>query len=99
MASGMPDLEKRFAALKPHMAHYFPFELDTFQKEAILHLEQVRVMLGVLECSDPVLHGDIFNCKPDRNIHTVGTLQAHHYWSRGVSHNASYGRDPPPRVC
>ena len=28
--------------LRPNMAHHFPFELDTFQKEAICHLEQVR---------------------------------------------------------
>lgn len=41
MASGMPDLQQRFKALKPRMAHHFPFELDTFQKEAIIHLEQV----------------------------------------------------------
>ena len=41
MAGGMPDLEQRFRALKPRMAHRFPFELDAFQKEAIIHLEQV----------------------------------------------------------
>ena len=42
VAQGMPDLEVRWAALKPRLAHRFPFELDTFQKEAIIHLEQVR---------------------------------------------------------
>lgn len=26
--------------LRPHMAHRFPFELDPFQQEAVLHLEQ-----------------------------------------------------------
>lgn len=41
MAGGMPGLEQRFRALKPRMAHRFPFELDAFQKEAIVHLEQV----------------------------------------------------------
>lgn len=26
--------------LRPNLAHHFPFELDPFQKEAVLHLEQ-----------------------------------------------------------
>ena len=29
-----------YCRLRPNMAHQFPFELDTFQKEAVLHLEQ-----------------------------------------------------------
>ena len=29
-----------FHELVPQMAHSFPFELDTFQKEAVYHLEQ-----------------------------------------------------------
>ena len=32
--------------LRPNMAHHFPFELDTFQKEAICHLEQVSTGQG-----------------------------------------------------
>ena len=30
-----------YERLQPHLAHTFPFELDTFQKEAVLLLEQV----------------------------------------------------------
>jgi len=30
---------KRFNELVPNMAHKYPFELDTFQKEAVYHLE------------------------------------------------------------
>ena len=30
-----------FERLRPHLAHTFPFELDTFQKEAVVLLEQV----------------------------------------------------------
>ena len=30
-----------YERLRPHLAHTFPFELDTFQKEAVLLLEQV----------------------------------------------------------
>jgi hypothetical protein len=52
MASGMPDLEQRYRALKPRMAHRFPFELDTFQKEAIVHLEQVPPC-SAIDCEAP----------------------------------------------
>jgi hypothetical protein len=30
-----------YEELKPTMARHFPFELDTFQKEAVVHLERV----------------------------------------------------------
>lgn len=30
-----------FKRLRPTLAHYFPFELDGFQKEAVIHLERV----------------------------------------------------------
>ncbi len=39
---GVPDLDAQFERLRPRMAHRFPFELDRFQKEAIVHLEQAR---------------------------------------------------------
>ncbi|KAG8836698.1 hypothetical protein FRC18_010845 [Serendipita sp. 400] len=32
--------QSRFKQLVPEMAHQYPFELDTFQKEAVYHLEQ-----------------------------------------------------------
>ncbi|KAG8788155.1 hypothetical protein FRC15_005856 [Serendipita sp. 397] len=32
--------QSRFKQLVPEMAHKYPFELDTFQKEAVYHLEQ-----------------------------------------------------------
>lgn len=35
------NLAREFDKLRPSMAHQFPFELDTFQKEAVLHLEMV----------------------------------------------------------
>lgn len=34
--------QAEFEALKPTMAKQYPFELDTFQKAAVLHLERVR---------------------------------------------------------
>jgi hypothetical protein len=37
---GVPDLNASWATLLPQLALAFPFELDTFQKEAIVHLEQ-----------------------------------------------------------
>ncbi|KAL0030068.1 hypothetical protein WJX79_004816 [Trebouxia sp. C0005] len=40
MPGGFPDLEVAFNKLRPNLAHKFPFELDPFQKEAVLHLEQ-----------------------------------------------------------
>ncbi|WIA30222.1 hypothetical protein OEZ86_000313 [Tetradesmus obliquus] len=39
---GISDLAGAWAALKPSLALSFPFELDTFQKEAVLHLEAGR---------------------------------------------------------
>jgi antiviral helicase SKI2 len=36
-------LAAEFDRLRPNLAHHFPFELDTFQKEAIVHLEMVRL--------------------------------------------------------
>jgi len=34
------DLEQQWDALKHHLAKTYPFELDTFQKEAIVHMEK-----------------------------------------------------------
>jgi antiviral helicase SKI2 len=39
---GIDDLGAAWSALLPHMALRYPFELDTFQKEAVLHLEAGR---------------------------------------------------------
>eukprot|EP00897_Mesotaenium_endlicherianum_P000213 jgi/Mesen1/10192/ME000766S09561 len=36
----VPGLQQRFAELVPEPALSFPFELDTFQKEAVYHLER-----------------------------------------------------------
>lgn len=38
---GIPDVRAAFDRLRPSLAMNFPFELDTFQKEAVIHLEQV----------------------------------------------------------
>lgn len=38
---GIPHLEAAFERLRPDLAMTHPFELDAFQKEAVLHLEQV----------------------------------------------------------
>ena len=40
MRASFPDLDKSWEELKPQLAITYPFELDTFQKEAVLHLEQ-----------------------------------------------------------
>ncbi len=40
---GVPNLAAEWEQLRPNLAHRFPFELDTFQKEAIIHIEQVRL--------------------------------------------------------
>ncbi len=40
---GVEDLAGEFERLRPKMAHHFPFELDNFQKEAIVHLERVKL--------------------------------------------------------
>ena len=37
------DVHARFERLRPGLAHHFPFELDGFQKEAVIHLEQVTI--------------------------------------------------------
>lgn len=39
---GVADLDGEFERLRPNLAHHFPFELDRFQKEAVVHLERVR---------------------------------------------------------
>ena len=35
----VPQLEEAWAALKPNLALQYPFQLDVFQKEAIVHME------------------------------------------------------------
>ena len=45
MRVSMPDLAAQWERLRPDLAFSFPFELDTFQKEAILHLEQASAPL------------------------------------------------------
>ncbi|KAL6771135.1 hypothetical protein ACKKBF_B34065 [Auxenochlorella protothecoides x Auxenochlorella symbiontica] len=40
--SPVPDLARRWAALAPGLARTWPFELDVFQKEAIVHMEAGR---------------------------------------------------------
>ena len=37
------DVHAEFERLRPGLAHHFPFELDGFQKEAVIHLEQVTI--------------------------------------------------------
>ncbi|KAK9827734.1 hypothetical protein WJX81_007278 [Elliptochloris bilobata] len=37
---GVRDLDAEFERLRPNLAHNFPFELDRFQKEAVVHLER-----------------------------------------------------------
>lgn len=39
---GIDDLPAAWAELTPRLAVTYPFELDTFQKEAVLHLENGR---------------------------------------------------------
>ena len=41
MRVGVRDLDAEFERLRPNLAHHFAFELDRFQKEAVVHLEQV----------------------------------------------------------
>ncbi|CAI7923064.1 unnamed protein product, partial [Closterium sp. NIES-53] len=40
VTDAIPDLDREFAVIEPDMAMSFPFNLDTFQKEAIIHLER-----------------------------------------------------------
>ncbi len=35
------NVNAEFERLRPDLAHVFPFELDGFQKEAVIHLERV----------------------------------------------------------
>jgi hypothetical protein len=47
---GIPDLNAAWSALLPRLALTHPFELDVFQKEAVLHLEagnSVRAAVGL----------------------------------------------------
>ncbi|KAK9806276.1 hypothetical protein WJX72_008182 [[Myrmecia] bisecta] len=37
---GVPNLQAEYEQLRPQLAFTWPFELDTFQKEAVVHLEQ-----------------------------------------------------------
>lgn len=39
---GVQDVDAAFDALRPTLAMTFPFELDRFQKEAVIHLEKVH---------------------------------------------------------
>ena len=39
---GIPNVQAAFERLRPSLAMTHPFELDTFQREAVIHLEQVR---------------------------------------------------------
>ncbi len=43
---GVEDLKAEFEALRPKLALSYPFELDVFQKEAIVHLEAGRSVGG-----------------------------------------------------
>ena len=40
----LPCAPCRWAELKPSLALHYPFELDTFQKEAIIHMEVVATI-------------------------------------------------------
>ena len=53
---GIADLKHDFAQLRPHMARSFPFELDVFQKEAVLHLEKVTVLYYLPACLSVLIH-------------------------------------------
>lgn len=39
---GISDVKAAFNQLRPSLAMTHPFELDIFQKEAVIHLEQVK---------------------------------------------------------
>jgi superfamily II RNA helicase len=39
----VPNIKDDFSALVPQPTCEYPFELDVFQKEAIYHMEQVRL--------------------------------------------------------
>eukprot|EP00887_Chlorella_sp_A99_P001266 scaffold14.g1266.t1 len=38
----IPNLKREFDKLRPHLAKAYPFELDVFQKEAVVHMEAGR---------------------------------------------------------
>ena len=40
LRGGIPNMKAEFEKLRPHLAMTHSFELDTFQKEAVLHLEK-----------------------------------------------------------
>ena len=46
---GIRDVNQEFNALRPNLAMTHKFELDTFQKEAVLHLERVSIN----QCNKP----------------------------------------------
>jgi len=60
--SAIPNLAAEWAALKPRLAHHWPFELDVFQKQAVWHLERVRrailnrTCVRAVFCRDSSLH-------------------------------------------
>lgn len=43
MTNSIANLDEAYAEIRGSMAMHFPFELDTFQKEAICNLEMVRL--------------------------------------------------------
>jgi antiviral helicase SKI2 len=38
-SAAIPDMASAFDRLRPALAKQYPFELDTFQKEAVIHME------------------------------------------------------------
>ena len=46
MRGTVSNVHAEFERLRPGLAHHFPFELDGFQKEAVIHLEQVTIAAG-----------------------------------------------------
>jgi hypothetical protein len=46
LRGGITDLKAEYDALRPSMALTFPFELDVFQKEAVVHMEAGRWAAG-----------------------------------------------------
>ncbi len=44
------DLGTEYEALRPTMAKTYPFELDTFQKEAVVHMEHVGIYFDSFLC-------------------------------------------------
>lgn len=52
MRGGIPDLGSAWSDLKPRMALSYSFELDIFQKEAVLHLEAGHSVSNCVHCAD-----------------------------------------------